>query len=122
MVEVAEPVRVELAVKFDFDKAVVKQDSYTDIENLAEFMKQFPQTATTVEGYTDSVGNPAYNQKLSERRAGAVRDVLVNQYGVEADRVNAVGYGKDRPAADNATREGRAINRRVEAAVEAQPE
>ncbi len=122
VVEVAEPVRVELDVKFDFDKAVVKQDSYSDIENLAEFMKQFPQTATTVEGYTDSVGNPAYNQKLSERRAGAVRDVLVNQYGVEADRVNAVGYGKDRPAADNATREGRAINRRVEAAVEAQPE
>ena len=122
VVEVAEPVRVELDVKFDFDKAVVKQDSYSDIENLAEFMKQFPQTATTVEGYTDSVGNPAYNQKLSERRAGAVRDVLVNQYGVEADRVNAVGYGKDRPAADNATSEGRAINRRVEAAVEAQPE
>ena len=120
--EVAEAVRVELDVKFDFDKADVKQDSYSDIENLAEFMKQFPQTATTVEGYTDSVGNPAYNQKLSERRAGAVRDVLVNQYGVEADRVNAVGYGKDRPAADNATREGRAINRRVEAAVEAQPE
>lgn len=118
----AEPVRVELDVKFDFDKANVKQDSYSDIENLAEFMKQFPQTATTVEGHTDSVGNAAYNQKLSERRAAAVRDTLVNQYGVEAERINAVGYGKDRPVADNATSEGRAINRRVEASVEAQPE
>ena len=118
--EVAEAVRVELDVKFDFDKADVKQDSYSDIENLAEFMKQYPQTATTVEGHTDSVGNAAYNQKLSERRAAAVRDTLVNQYGVEADRVNAVGYGKDRPVADNATNEGRAINRRVEASVEAQ--
>ena len=118
--EVAEAVRVELDVKFDFDKADVKQDSYSDIENLAEFMKQYPQTATTVEGHTDSVGNAAYNQKLSERRAAAVRDALVNQYGVEADRVNAVGYGKDRPVADNATNEGRAINRRVEASVEAQ--
>ncbi|NLY12700.1 MAG: OmpA family protein [Gammaproteobacteria bacterium] len=116
----AEAVRVELDVKFDFDKAEVKRDSYSDIENLAEFMKQFPQTATTVEGHTDSVGNDAYNQKLSERRAGAVRDVLVNQYGVEANRINAVGYGEARPVADNATREGRAINRRVEAAVEAQ--
>ena len=87
---------------------------------MAEFMKQYPQTATTVEGHTDSVGNAAYNQKLSERRAAAVRDTLVNQYGVEANRVNAVGYGKDRPVADNATSEGRAINRRVEASVEAQ--
>ena len=118
--EVAEAVRVELDVKFDFDKADVKQDSYSDIENLAEFMKQYPQTATTVEGHTDSTGNAAYNQKLSERRAAAVRDTLVNQFGVEADRVNAVGYGKDRPVADNATNEGRAINRRVEASVEAQ--
>ena len=118
--EAAEAVRVELDVKFDFDKADVKQDSYSDIENLAEFMKQYPQTATTVEGHTDSVGNAAYNQKLSERRAAAVRDTLVNQFGVEADRVNAVGYGKDRPVADNATNEGRAINRRVEASVEAQ--
>lgn len=116
----AETVRVELDVKFDFDKAQVKQDSYSDIENLAEFMKQFPQTSTTVEGHTDSVGNDAYNQKLSERRAGAVRDVLVNQYGVDANRVNAVGYGEAHPVADNATSEGRAINRRVEAAVEAQ--
>ena len=62
----------------------------------------------------------AYNQKLSERRANAVRDVLVNQYGVGADRVNSVGYGESRPVADNATEEGRAINRRVEAEVEAQ--
>ena len=82
-------------------------------------MKQFPETATTVEGHTDSVGNATYNQKLSERRAGAVRDALVNQYGVEANRINAVGYGKTRPVADNATEAGRAVNRRVEAAVEA---
>ena len=119
---VTEEVRVELDVKFDFDKANVKQDSYSDIENLAEFMKQFPQTATTVEGHTDSTGNPAYNQKLSERRADAVRNVLVNQYGVAADRINAVGYGASNPVADNATSEGRAINRRVEASVEAQIE
>ena len=85
-------------------------------------MKQFPQTATTVEGYTDSTGNPAYNQKLSERRADAVRNVLVNQYGVAADRINSVGYGENNPVADNATSEGRAINRRVEASVEAQLE
>ena len=75
--EPAEAVRVELDVKFDFDKAQVKQESYGDIKALADFMKQYPQTTTVVEGHTDSVGIDAYNQRLSERRAGAVRDVDV---------------------------------------------
>jgi outer membrane protein OmpA-like peptidoglycan-associated protein len=119
--EPAEAVRVELDVKFDFDKAQVKQESYGDIKALADFMKQYPSTSTVVEGHTDSVGSDTYNQGLSERRAKAVRDVLVNQYGVEGNRVNAVGYGESRPVADNATAEGRAINRRVEAEVEARP-
>ena len=119
--EPAEAVRVELDVKFDFDKAQVKQESYGDIKALADFMKQYPQTSTVVEGHTDSVGSDAYNQGLSERRANAVREVLVNQYGVESGRVQAVGYGESRPVAENATAEGRAINRRVEAEVEAQP-
>lgn len=119
--EPAEAVRVELDVKFDFDKAQVKPESMGDIQSLADFMKQYPQTTTVVEGHTDSVGTDAYNQKLSERRATAVRDVLVNQYGVGGTRVNAVGYGESRPVADNATEEGRAINRRVEAEVEARP-
>jgi outer membrane protein OmpA-like peptidoglycan-associated protein len=117
----AEAVRVELDVKFDFDKAQVKDGSYGDIKNLADFMNQYPQTTTVVEGHTDSVGTDAYNQGLSERRANAVREVLVNQYGVSGDRVNAVGYGEARPVADNATDSGRAINRRVEAEVEARP-
>ena len=118
--EPAEPVRVELDVKFDFDKSNVKEESYGDIKNLADFMNQYPATTTTVEGHTDSVGTDAYNQKLSERRANAVREVLVNQYGVGGERVNAVGYGETRPVADNATEAGRAVNRRVEAEVEAQ--
>ena len=83
-------------------------------------MNQYPQTTTVVEGHTDARGTDAYNQKLSERRANAVREVLVNQYGVDASRVNAVGYGESRPVADNASDTGRAINRRVEAEVEAQ--
>lgn len=117
----AESVRVELDVKFDFDRAVVKQDSMSDIQDLADFMKQYGQTSTVVEGHTDSVGTDAYNQRLSERRANAVRDVLVNQHGLDASRVDAVGYGESRPVADNSTEEGRAINRRVEAEVEARP-
>ncbi|MDP3814064.1 OmpA family protein [Pseudomonas sp.] len=120
-VEVVEPVRVELDVKFDFDKSVVKEDSQGDIQSLADFMKQYPQTTTTVEGHTDSVGTDAYNQGLSERRANAVRDVLVNQHGIDSSRVSSVGYGESQPVEDNSTDEGRAVNRRVEAEVEAQP-
>jgi len=116
----AESVRVELDVKFEFDKDAVKQDSYAEIKTVADFMNQYPQTTTTVEGHTDSVGTEAYNQQLSQRRADAVRQVMVDQYGVAADRISAVGEGESEPVADNSTAEGRALNRRVEASVEAQ--
>ncbi|MBD9456947.1 OmpA family protein [Pseudomonas sp. PDM05] len=116
---VAQVVRVELDVKFDFDKAVVKPNSYGDVKNLADFMKQYPATHVEVAGHTDSVGPDAYNQKLSQRRADAVKQVLVKD-GVAANRVTSVGYGESRPVADNATEAGRAVNRRVEASVEAQ--
>ena len=116
---IAEVVKVELDVKFDFDKSVVKSQYMPDIRNVADFMKQYPATTTTVAGYTDSVGPDAYNQKLSERRANAVRAALVND-GVESGRVNAVGYGEANPVASNATEEGRALNRRVEATVQAE--
>lgn len=117
---IPEIVRVELDVKFDFDKAVVRPDSYEDIRVLAEFMQQFPQTTTVVKGYTDSIGTEAYNLDLSDRRANAVRNVLVDDYGVAGGRVDAVGYGEADPVASNDTPEGRAINRRVEAEVEAE--
>ena len=116
-----ESVRVELDVKLDFDKAKVKEESYGDIESLANFMKQYPQTTTVVGGHTDSIGTDDYNQNLSERRANAVREVLVNQFGVDGERVDAVGYGESSPVVDNAIAADRAINRRVEATVEAQP-
>ncbi|MCX7078834.1 MAG: OmpA family protein [Pseudomonas sp.] len=115
---VAQVVRVQLDVKFDFNKSVVKPNSYGDVKSLADFMKQYPNTTTVVEGHTDNVGPDAYNQKLSQRRADAVKQVLVKD-GVSANRVHSVGYGKSRPVADNATDAGRAMNRRVEAQVEA---
>ena len=118
----AETLRVELDVKFDFDRQVVKPESYADIRDVAEFMKQFPQTTTVVEGHTDAVGTEAYNQSLSERRAMAVREVLVNEFGIQPGRVDAIGFGEARPVADNDSEEGRAINRRVEAVVEARVE
>ena len=111
-------VRVELDVKFDFDRDSIRPEFRQDIQSLAEFMKTYPSVTTTVEGHTDSVGSDVYNQRLSERRANAVRQALIAE-GVDASRVSAVGHGEARPIADNATDAGRAMNRRVEAEVEA---
>ena len=114
-------VRVELDVKFDFDRDTIRPEFRQDIQSLAEFMRTYPSVTTTVEGHTDSVGAESYNQGLSERRANSVRQALIDE-GVESSRVNAVGYGEARPIADNATDDGRAMNRRVEAEVETQVE
>ena len=75
-----------------------------------------------IEGHTDSVGTATYNQALSERRAMAVRDVLIEAFGIHPGRIDAMGFGEGRPVAENDTEEGRAINRRVEAVVEARRE
>jgi len=69
-------------------------------------------TSGVIEGHTDSVGKKAYNQKLSERRAAAVREYLKSE-GIATDRMTVEGFGEERPVADNATAEGRAHNRRV---------
>ena len=114
-------VRVELDVKFDFDRDTIRPEFRQDIQSLAEFMRTYPSVTTTVEGHTDSTGPEAYNQNLSERRANSVRQALIDE-GVDSSRVNAVGHGEARPIADNASDDGRAMNRRVEAEVETEVE
>jgi OOP family OmpA-OmpF porin len=106
-------VTITLDVKFDFDKAVVKPQYRSEVERAATFLNAHPGSTAVVEGHTDSRGPDDYNQRLSERRATAVRDYLVSQFGVAPGRVSAVGYGEARPIATNATDAGRAQNRRV---------
>ncbi len=100
-------------VLFAFNKADLSAQAAPRLDKLANFLKQFPDRKLLIEGYTDSVGGDTYNQQLSERRAQAVRDALV-QRGVDTSRITAKGYGKLHPVADNASPEGRAMNRRVE--------
>jgi outer membrane protein OmpA-like peptidoglycan-associated protein len=100
-------------VLFAFNKAELSTQAAPRLDKLANFLKQFPDRKLLIEGYTDSVGGDSYNQELSDRRAQAVRDALV-QRGVETRRITARGYGKAYPVADNASPEGRAMNRRVE--------
>jgi OOP family OmpA-OmpF porin len=77
-------------------------------------LKTYPKNDVLVEGHTDSSGNAAYNLSLSRLRAEHVRDYLIKEGGLDAQRFRIVGYGQTQPIADNATREGRAQNRRVE--------
>jgi len=100
-------------VLFAFNKAELSAQAGPRLDKLADFLKQFPERKLLIEGYTDSVGSDGYNQELSARRAGAVRDALVAR-GVDTGRITARGYGKVYPVADNASPEGRAMNRRVE--------
>ena len=111
-------VTIRMDVKFDFDKAVVKQEYMPEVAKVADFMKAHPQTRTTVEGHTDDRGKPEYNQKLSQRRADAVRQTLVSVFGIESSRLTSVGHGEMQPIADNSTEAGRYQNRRVVGVVE----
>lgn len=99
-------------VLFDTGKYTIKQATQVSLAKVATILQLYPGLKVQVEGYTDSVGGDAYNQKLSENRANAVHDFLV-QNGVPAGNVTAAGYGKADPVADNATAAGRAQNRRV---------
>jgi OOP family OmpA-OmpF porin len=106
-------VSISLNIKFDFDKAIVKPQYNSEVQKVADFLISHPNSDTVVEGHTDNKGSDAYNLKLSQRRADAVRDSLIKKFNISPTRVQAVGYGETRPIADNATESGRAENRRV---------
>ena len=105
---------VTLKINFDFDKSDIKPQYHQELADFASYMRQ-QQSFTVVEiaGHTDSVGTDAYNQKLSERRAKAVRDYLVKELGMDDKLFSAVGYGESKPIATNDTDAGRAENRRI---------
>lgn len=100
-------------VLFDTGKANLKSGAQRDLDRLAQFLKDSPQTRVIVEGFTDGRGSDDYNQQLSEQRANAVASALRDR-GVPGERVEARGMGKGFPVASNETAEGRQQNRRVE--------
>jgi peptidoglycan-associated lipoprotein len=101
-------------VRFPVNKADVSDEAKAMIdEAVAPLVKENRGVYFEIAGYTDSTGDAAYNFKLGEERAMAVRDYLAKTYGIALSRLNVISYGEDNPVADNATREGRALNRRV---------
>jgi OOP family OmpA-OmpF porin len=110
---VSEKVTFAADALFDFDKAVLKPDGKAKIDDLATKLKDINLEVIIAVGHTDSVGSDAYNQKLSIRRAEAVKAYLVSK-GIETNRVYTEGKGEKQPVASNKNSAGRAKNRRVE--------
>ena len=116
-VEIIKNIRRKLEVNFENNSYVVVPKYYKEIKGLADFMREYPTTAVTIEGHTSKVGSKSYNIKLSQNRADAVKTILINNYGVQAERVAAVGYGFDRLLEEGNNEFANAKNRRIVAEI-----
>ncbi|NPA58976.1 MAG: OmpA family protein [Epsilonproteobacteria bacterium] len=105
---------INLKVNFKTNSNEIETNSLGRIQNFADFMNSNPDKNAEIAGYTDNRGSAEYNKALSQRRAKAVYNQLIED-GVDADRLTYVGYGEENPVATNATVAGRRANRRIEA-------
>jgi len=102
-----------LYINFESGKSAIKSESQNIVEELYKMLSSNPTLKIIIEGHTDNVGSAASNKTLSEQRATSVKNSLVNK-GISADRIKTLGFGQDKPVADNSTEDGKAKNRRVE--------
>jgi outer membrane protein OmpA-like peptidoglycan-associated protein len=112
-----ETVRRKLEVNFDTNSYVVKREYFPEIKKLADFMTEFPQTLVTIEGHTSIRGSAALNQKLSENRAIAIKNILSQQFNIAADRITAIGYGFEKLLLEGNDEYIHARNRRIVAEI-----
>ncbi len=115
---VGEGIKITFAsgILFDVNKSNLRDEGYTNLQNLAEILNKYPDTEILVEGHTDATGTRDYNMTLSLRRAQSAVNNMAG-LGVTATRFHIMGYGPDQPVGDNATEAGRQANRRVEIAI-----
>jgi outer membrane protein OmpA-like peptidoglycan-associated protein len=109
----AESKFIARGINFDYNKATIKPESMGELNRIVTMMNQHPELKFEIGGHTDADGDAAYNLKLSQQRADAVKAQLISM-GIDASKLTSKGYGKTKPIADNSTDEGKANNRRVE--------
>lgn len=115
--ELTEDLNMELRVFFDTNKSNIKDQYKPEIAKVAEILVEYPNATARIEGHTDNTGPRALNERLSLARANSVKSSLVNEYNVDPARLSTQGFAWDQPIADNNTKEGRAMNRRVFATI-----
>lgn len=108
------PLSFTLNIEFDSDKAEIRPQYDAGLKKAADFIAEYPAPKILIAGYTDNQGDAQYNLQLSQRRAEAVRQYLIDHFNIDANKLVAKGYGDTQPIADNATEAGRQKNRRVE--------
>lgn len=100
-------------ITFATGQSYITSDFYETLDAIASVLNNYEKTLLSIEGHTDSQGSEQYNQNLSEKRAGSVKQYLINK-NIFENRLKTIGYGEFRSVADNTTAQGRALNRRVE--------
>lgn len=115
--ELTEDLNMELRVFFDTNKSNIKDQYKPEIAKVAEKLVEYPNATARIDGHTDNTGPRKLNERLSLARANSVKSALVNEYNIDAARLSTQGFAWDQPIADNSTKEGRAMNRRVFATI-----
>lgn len=109
--------KVELDIRFDTSKYLLKNSELKGLFKLGKFLQKFETTDVIIEGHTDAQGDEDKNLRLSQNRANAIKQALIDKFNIAPNRIKAIGHGESQPIADNTTEYGRATNRRVTAEV-----
>ncbi len=104
-------------INFANNSAVIEQEDYSQLDKLAKYMEEHERMVVHIQGHASNVGKADYNMQISERRANAVRDMMISRYGVHPDRITAEGFGITRPLMEGSSAEANKANRRIEAHV-----
>ncbi|MEI7635897.1 MAG: OmpA family protein [Syntrophus sp. (in: bacteria)] len=115
--EMLEKGRMRIDIEFDYNKYDVKPRYHQELKNIGDVMAANPDLEMVIEGHTDNVGSKGYNMNLSTKRAKAVKEYIIEHFGIKKTHLTSKGYGMSKPIASNKTAAGRQKNRRVEAAV-----
>jgi OOP family OmpA-OmpF porin len=107
------PILKVFRFNFKFDSYKIDKKYYPEIKKLADTLKNNKKLKIEIEGFTDIIGSYVYNKELSVKRANALREILINKFGINPKRIDIIGYGWDHPIASNKTKEGRRLNRRI---------